>query len=624
MKHILCFWMILSSLAVSAQEYPISSISDSLRKNADAVVRYKENFFIQNDLNNGTYKVTEVVTVLAEDGKEYGHVVIYQDKFTELKSFTGVFTDNTGKVIKKIGKKDLTSTAYSSDIASDDKYSHYEYHPTGYPYTVRYEYELKIKNGIASYPRFIPVKGYRLSVEQAKHIIQVPSDKKVRFKANRLKQEEIRTEGKNTIYEWTITGFPAIESEPYAPALMFLAPTVELAPVDFCMEGICGNMLDWNNLGIWYMNLLKERDKISPALKEKIISLTANAVNEKEKVQRIFQYLQSTTRYVSIQLGIGGLQPMNASIVEKTGFGDCKALSNYMKAMLEVVNIPSIYTIISTDRASLYSDFASLGQMNHVILAVPMATDTLWLECTNPLIPFNYAHSNIAGHQCLLITPEGGKLARVKNQTSISNHKSTNVFISIDESGNASGKMNADHKLEAYEYMMGFVHNMSREEQVNAILRGLKSAKTQISGLEIISNDSETPDLKLQYQLKLEHFGNRSGNRLFVPLSLSPVYITPLRTTARKYDIVISNNVLRSDTLRIDIPKSFTGESIPKSITLDSEFGNYSMNIGINNNEILIIQQLLLKKGQYPANKAIEFQQFTKDIGKEVNRKMVF
>ena len=138
--------LICSFASIHAQQYQISSISDPLMINADAVVRDFESVFVQTDMNNAIYKVTKIITVLKEDGKEHGNIVISLDKFRDLKSFSGKITDNSGKVIKKISKKDLITSAYSSHIATDDKYSYYEYQPSRYPYTVQYEYEIKIKN----------------------------------------------------------------------------------------------------------------------------------------------------------------------------------------------------------------------------------------------------------------------------------------------------------------------------------------------------------------------------------------------------------------------------------------------------------------------------------------------
>ena len=106
--------------------------------------------------------------------------------------------------------------------------------------------------------------------------------------------------------------------------------------------------------------------------RNKLHGLTAHCSTDREKVKAIYDYLAKTTRYVSIQLGIGGLQPIAASDVCRTGFGDCKGLSNYTRAMLKEIGIPSTYTVISTTNERLLPDFSSANQMNHVILQVPL------------------------------------------------------------------------------------------------------------------------------------------------------------------------------------------------------------------------------------------------------------
>ena len=84
-----------------------------------------------------------------------------------------------------------------------------------------------------------------------------------------------------------------------------------------------------------------------------------------------------------------------------------------MRAMLTELGIPSTYTVISTTSRRLLADFASANQNNHVILQVPLPNDTLWIECTNPTLPLGYVHHSIAGHDALLIGPDGGTLYRL-------------------------------------------------------------------------------------------------------------------------------------------------------------------------------------------------------------------
>ena len=126
-----------------------------------------------------------------------------------------------------------------------------------------------------------------------------------------------------------------------------------------------------------------------------------------------YEYVQSKTRYVSIQEGIGGLQPFPASIVDKYGYGDCKALSNYTVALLQEVGVKSFYTKIRAGEGEpdLLLDFPA-QQTNHVVVAIPNDKDTIWLECTSQTNPFGYTGSFTGDRYALMITEEGGKIAR--------------------------------------------------------------------------------------------------------------------------------------------------------------------------------------------------------------------
>ena len=628
MKKIFTIISVLLTFIVNAQTYPLISTPDSLFVKADAILHYKEIVIKQSDINNATEKHTYAITVLNNAGREYADIIIPQDIFMELKSLSGkVINTKTGKEIKKISKSDLITSAYSSSMASDNKYSVYEYQPPVYPFTIVYEYEIKYKNGIFGYPVLAPVLGYDLAVQEAKYTLQIPADLKIRYKAFNMSEEPKITRGKDKFvtYEWTVGNVQAITHEAFAPTLSSITPRLNIAPEKFCMEGYCGDMTNWNMLGSWVMNLQEGRTSIPQDLKNKLLEMTKDAKSDKEKVDIVYKYLQSTTRYVNMNLGIGGFQSTTAESVAKNGFGDCKALSNYMKSMLDAIDIPSVYVLISTVMKNIYTDFASLNQMNHVILAVPQASDTIWLECTSSILPFNYAQSSIAGHQALLITPDGGKLCTVRPFPEIGDNKSASYSFTLNENGNITGgKVSEEHKLEAYEDMLYFANYMSREEQINHLAKSSNMSKVKISNLQIVSNDSEYPNLQVNYDMDIERYANKSGNRLFVPLSPIEVKIGALlKQEKRKHDIVVKAGMVRTDTLNINIPANYSPEAMPKSVSLDSQFGKYTMSV-IKGNNLQIIQQLYLKQGCYPASTYEDFRQFFKQIEKESKQMAVF
>ena len=83
-------------------------------------------------------------------------------------------------------------------------------------------------------------------------------------------------------------------------------------------------MNSWKNYGIWKNQLLDRRDNLPVETINTIKQLTNGLSTKKEKVKKVYEFVQSKTRYVSVQLGIGGWQPFTAEIVDKYGYGDCK------------------------------------------------------------------------------------------------------------------------------------------------------------------------------------------------------------------------------------------------------------------------------------------------------------
>ena len=102
-----------------------------------------------------------------------------------------------------------------------------------------------------------------------------------------------------------------------------------------------------DDYGILMNRLYEGRDILTPEVKSEIRALTANATSDTEKVHIVYDYLQKNTRYVSVQLGIGGWQPFDAEYVYENKYGDCKALTWFMKSMLETIGIKSYPALVS-------------------------------------------------------------------------------------------------------------------------------------------------------------------------------------------------------------------------------------------------------------------------------------
>lgn len=192
-------------------------------------------------------------------------------------------------------------------------------------------------------------------------------------------------------------------------------------------------------------------------------------------------------------LGIGGFQPLTALEVDEKGYGDCKALSNYMKSLLQGIGIHSYYTVIGNGkyREIKYPDYSSLNQTNHIILCVPLEKDTIWLECTNQNYPFGYIGASNANRFGLLIDEQGGTLVKTNNYLPSENTRNSTIAVVLQETGEARFNSQTSFKNYLFESVFALVHS-SAEEQKKMLLKAFSIDGLSFTNFEITDGEKSS------------------------------------------------------------------------------------------------------------------------------------
>ncbi len=603
--------------------YSTLTIPDVL-KSGVAVVRNYEISFERQTINTANTRAILVVTVLNNKGDYAAEFGAHVDKFCSLKSFSGEVLDGHGNSVRKIKKKDLQYTEYSNGSVSDNALYYYEPRHPSYPYTVKYQWELSHRNGIFAFPIFAPVCGLQCAVEKAVYRLTLPSGTifhKRNFNMPASSAEPYKNVIKgNDVYEWKLENYPCIEYEVYAPAVIERYPMIFFSPHEFSYNGVTGYMDSWKSYGQWLSKLLAERNVLPDELKQKIDIMTAGIDSPMEKIKILYDYLAATTRYVSIQIGIGGFQPMTATEVYTTGFGDCKALSNYMQAMLAHCGIKSYYTeIFSGSQRSVLPDFANMYFTNHAILQVPIDGDTLWLECTNPNLPLGYTHEDIAKRYALVVR-DGAAFPVMTNSYPDTSHLSEiKAEIDLATDGSFQGKVTQTNHMNRYLYNMKFA-KMSNNERINDISSSVNIATPLISAVSYTEDKSISPVSTISYNIDAMHLGSKTGSRMFINVSpLSKNYDIHFGKSARKFPIVVENGYIDCEEIIINLPLRLNVEILPPPVEIGSEFGNYSLTVSLRENSdditgigksIVIKRSFLLRSGRYPVENYNSFKSF--------------
>lgn len=610
------------SLQSRTQDYAVSLIADSLRENACSVIRdYRVHVDILSfKQGEATYRM--VATVLNKEGKGAADFVFFSDLFRELGGFEGELYDAEGEKLFSIKKSDLKKTNLSDELATDEKTFFYDCPREIYPFTVVYEWKVKYNRGFLSFPSFFPITEFNQSLEKAQYTLSIPDDMEMDVKTSGMNVEPVlQTVKRGISRQWNLSGIKAFEHEPLGASLGQLAPRLYAKPMNFVYDGYPGAQSTWEELSAWQHSLMDGRDQITPELEAEIKALVKDTDSDYEKVKKLYAYLGENMRYVSIQLGIGGLQPMEAAETARLGFGDCKALSFYMKVMLKLLGIESEYVVISTSNSRLYADYPNAQQMNHVILKVPLKERTLWLECTNPFLPFGYIHGDIAGHDALIVSPQGGGLERLPDYADSLHVQSNQVVVDWTDASQTNVQVTRTSYLTQYE-SASFLLRRNPEDRKDYIRRKVKLTRAVIGKVELFEKQDSFPTLTERYDLKAM-YGNKNGNRFFVPIN--PFRQEPFRVTGNKrtQDIFIGYGYMDCDTIKINLPDNYEVETRPSDVDMNCIFGSITSRVRVENGSVTIVQQLYRRKGRFSYKKIDELIAFGEAIKKAYNGKII-
>jgi hypothetical protein len=392
--------------------YSAAGIPDSLKEDANSVLRYSMDDLTVKGPGRAVEKIHTIVTILNEKANDEARIALpYNRKFSTVSSFEMIIYDAAGKQLKKYRKGDMYEHAAYDDasLVTDDRLMSIGHSIASYPTTVEMIFEID-KNSLIDLDSW-HIMGEEQSIQNSNYHIVVSNDAGFRYmNHNTLIKPLKNILDKFDSYTWTIKNVKAIKLEEGAVSWTVL-PRIDFAETRFEYYDVPGEIDTWRNYGGWQQGLNADVCSLSPQRAGEIRKMTADIKTDKDKARFLYNYLQKNMRYVSIQLGIGGLKPFPAEFVDQKKYGDCKALSNYMVAMLKAVNIPAYYAKVRSGANEEPCNVAFPFDMsNHIIVCVPFKGDTTWLECTSSTQQFGKLGSFTENRNALLITEDGGKL----------------------------------------------------------------------------------------------------------------------------------------------------------------------------------------------------------------------
>ncbi|WP_196894019.1 DUF3857 domain-containing protein [Aureivirga marina] len=608
---LLLFFCILSVCNLKAQEKSIAP------KEINATIVNQSEVVNIKKVNSLTYSYYLKVIVHNKSGFESIIDPVYYSDETKIKKLKATILNQNGSEIKKFTKSDFKdySAVPNGTIYSDDRMKFLDYTPLSYPFTLIFEYEITSSN-TSSIPSWIPIRFTKVLIENSSYTLNYNPKLTIQTKEKNFKNYTIEdTSSGNTIKKTLQSGYLKYESE-FGKYIRDIIPIMRVNVSPFHVSGYEGSFSNWKEFGKFMSdNLLIDRQEVSDETKNEILKLTSITDNPIEKAKIVYQYVQDNTRYISVQVGIGGMQPIPAKEVDKVKYGDCKGLSNYTQSLLQIVGVPAYYAHVESGNRKIDFDpeFADFRQGNHVILYLPISEEGIWLECTSQTMPFGFLGDFTDDRDVVVMTPEGGKIMHTTSYLNEQNSMLTEATITFDSEGNLNSNVSITTKGTQYDGRF-YLESQNKEYIEKFYKKSHWNYLNNISFENIsFKNDKEKIEFTESLHVKAKKYLIPiEQNYLFSIDPFSRANYTPSRNKNRKSPIIIQRGYKDISVYTIKLPEGF---SIPEAIFEPTEFsceqGKYFSKLEkISETELKYTREISLNKGEYPKETYKDFRKF--------------
>ncbi|MES2883030.1 MAG: hypothetical protein V4676_12845, partial [Bacteroidota bacterium] len=345
------------------------------------------------------------------------------------------------------------------------------------------------------------------------------------------------------------------------------------------------------------------------------------------KIKLLYEFMQKHTRYIGIQLGIGGWQPFEASFIAAKGYGDCKGLSNYMYSILKTAGIKSHYTWVRAGReyfnGQMNEDLPS-NQFNHIILCVPVEKDTVWLECTSQTSPAGYMGDFTGNRKVVIIADDGGKLVSTPRYGLNENTQLRKIAAKLSDDGMLNMHVQTAYRAIQQEDVSGMITHLSKEKVKERLNQKFRLATYDITDFSYTEKKSALPEVIEDLKITVPDYATITGKRIFIlPNILNKngdrLTLEENRTVDYFFDMAWRDE----DKVEIEIPAGYTVEAGLADASYKTKFGSYTTTLKLEGNKILYHRIMEKFEGRFPATDGKEIVKFMEDVYKADRSRLV-
>ncbi len=399
-----------------------------------------------------------------------------------------------------------------------------------------------------------------------------------------------------TVITYSGEGLSALKNESFTrglsytyPHLLFLSKTAE-GPIT---ETYFPNL---NQQFKWYKSLLLPETDLD-IIKNKALEITSKALNEQDKIDLIYYWIQDNIRYIAFENGIAGFRPAFASEVLNKKYGDCKGMANLACQMLKSIDIDARLCWLGTNHLNYDYSTPCLFVDNHMICAVIKNGKPFILDPTETYLSINENAERIQNREILI--DNGDSYILFKNPQR--DYKQNLIHINTSLIINDLSLIGDGRYLMMGESKSGFLNgynslktNKMTEALENYVSNNDDNYKIKINKQSNFSNYSK--NLDFDYNINYKNAITKFDNEIYIDLDHNKEFKSlDIEQDKRKADIFFPYKYNIQHITKLQIPEGYSLKSKPADLDIDQSDYKLKANYIANGNEIIYQKEIIIK-----------------------------
>jgi transglutaminase-like putative cysteine protease len=346
---------------------------------------------------------------------------------------------------------------------------------------------------------------------------------------------------------------------------------------DFAPHLLATTFRDWADLAAVYQAGAQPKTELTPSLETLARELVKDATYERERVQRLYNWVSREIRYVAMAVGVGGYLPHSAESILANRYGDCKDHVVILEALLKAVGIASSPALVNLGKVMRLAEVPTFEAFNHVITYIPSLN--LFLDATSRFAPMGTLPLEVMDKPVVLTAT--GQLARTPKTSPQTDYTHTQVKLKVGALGQVTGTSVATirgaDELDSRQIQFD---NIGQPQEALAQRYLARFGESGIGELTVPDPLDLNQPWRVSSRFDLDPVVNVPGpSAMAVPIGLTPGRIRALATTRpsseRRFE-AFCRSVNHQEFIEVQLPKSVRIQRIPPNVTFSRGPWRYS------------------------------------------------